>query len=172
MGRLISDVLEFSTVGRNGGSPYWVSIEPLMDALSEEFAPRFAKVGVRMEIQRPLPQIMGDETRLRQVFSNLITNALRHLSGVKNPLIEVSAEAAERGHILCVADNGCGIPPELHNRVFDLFFSNTSSPEEKGTGLGLAIVKKAVEAFGGRVWVESKPDCGARFNIYLPETKT
>jgi PAS domain S-box-containing protein len=172
MGRLISDVLEYSTAGRMTGTPYWVRIGPVLDCIAEELGPQLSEAGVRLEIQRPLPQVVADETRLRQVFSNLLANALKHLREVEDPVIEVSAEPAERGHIICVADNGKGMPPELHDRIFDLFFTHGSPTGDGATGLGLAIVKKTVETYGGRVWVESAPGRGARFYVHFPETKS
>jgi PAS domain S-box-containing protein len=172
MGRLISDVLEYSTAGRMTGTPYWVRIGPVLDCIAEELGPQLSEAGVRLEIQRPLPQVVADETRLRQVFSNLLANALKHLREVEDPVIEVSAEPAERGHIICVADNGKGMPPELHDRIFDLFFTHGSPKGDGATGLGLAIVKKTVETYGGRVWVESAPGRGARFYVHFPETKS
>jgi PAS domain S-box-containing protein len=172
MGRLISDVLEYSTAGRKTGTPYWVRIGPVIQCISEELGPRLGQAGVRLEVQPPLPQVLADETRLRQVFSNLLANALKHLDGIENPVIEVSAEPAERGHVICVADNGRGMAPELQARIFDLFFTHGSPKGEGATGLGLAIVKKTLETYGGRVWVESAPGRGARFYLHFPETKS
>ena len=171
MGRLISDVLEYSTAGRQKGSPYWVRLGQVLDSLAQELRPQLDRAGVRLEIQRPLPQVLADETRLRQVFSNLMTNALKHLGGTKDALIEVSAEPSERGHNICVADNGPGIPRKEQPRIFDLFYSRGADGGQNGSGIGLAIVKKTVESYRGRVWVESEPGRGCRFFVYLPETK-
>jgi two-component system sensor kinase FixL len=172
MGRLISDVLEYSTAGRKTGAPYWVRIGPVIQCISEELGPQLGRAGVRLEVEPPLPQVLADETRLRQVFSNLIANALKHLDGVENPVIKVSAEPAERGHVICVADNGRGMSREVQDRIFDLFFTHGSPKGEGATGLGLAIVEKTVESYGGRVWVESAPGRGARFYLHFPETKS
>ena len=118
-----------------------------------------------------MPHVLADETRIRQVFCNLITNAITHLRGTKEGLVEVSAESNERGHTICVADNGIGIPREEQPHIFDLFFSRGSNGGDSSSGIGLAIVKKTIEAYKGRVWVESDPGHGARFYVYLPETK-
>ena len=171
MGRLISDVLEYSTAGQQKGTPYWVRLGQLLDSISQEFRPQLDKAGVRLEIQRPMPQVLADETRIRQVFCNLIANAITHLRGVKEGLVEVSAESNERGHTICVADNGVGIPAEEQSHIFDLFFSRGCNGDDRSSGIGLAIVKKTIEACQGRVWVESDPDRGARFYVYFPETK-
>ncbi|MFQ5457894.1 MAG: PAS domain S-box protein [Myxococcota bacterium] len=171
MGRLISDVLEYSTAGRLKGTPYWIRLGQLLDSLGAELRPQLDKSAIRLEIQRPMPQVLADETRMRQVFSNLITNAIKHLRGVRNGLIEVSAEQGERGHTLCVADNGMGISREDQEHIFDLFFSRGSNGGGRSSGIGLAIVKKTIEAYRGRVWVESEPGKGARFYLQIPETK-
>ncbi len=171
MGRLISDVLEYSTAGRQKGTPYWVRLGQVLGSLAQEIKPQLDRSGVRMEIQRPMPEVLADETRLRQVFSNLVTNALRHLGGARDPLIEISAESSERGHTICVADHGPGIPRKEQAHVFDLFYSRAARSGENGSGIGLAIVKKTVESCGGRVWVESESGRGCRFFVYFPETK-
>jgi signal transduction histidine kinase len=171
MGRLISDVLEYSTAGRQKGTPYWVRLGQVLDSLAQELKPQLDRSGVRLEIQRPMPQVLGDETRLRQVFSNLITNAMNHLGGTRNPHVEVSAEPSEHGHTFCVADNGPGIPRKAQAKIFDLFYSRGTRGANNGSGIGLAIVKKTVESYRGRVWVDSEPGRGCRFYVYIPETK-
>jgi signal transduction histidine kinase len=70
-----------------------------------------------------------------------------------------------------VADNGLGVAPELHDRIFEMFYTRPTNGEARGFGIGLPIVRKIVEAHGGRVWIESEPGRGARFYVHLPETK-
>jgi PAS domain S-box-containing protein len=171
MDRLISELLDLSTAGQAVGARYWVPAETVLRGIAADMAPLLESSGLRVEIQEPIPQVLGEETRLRQVFANLIDNAAKHLGRPEGGLIEVSAEPAERGHVFCVADNGVGIAPDLHGRIFEMFYTSPTNGEERGFGLGLPIVRKIVDAHGGRVWVESEPGRGARFYVHFPETK-
>jgi signal transduction histidine kinase len=114
--------------------------------------------------------VAGDRTRLRQVYQNLIHNALTFTAEGTKPVIEVGARARD-GDVECfVEDNGIGIEAEDHDRVFGLFERLDARTE--GSGLGLAIVKRVIEAHGGRIWVESEGrGKGATFRFTLPGTQ-
>ena len=171
MDHLISELLELSTAGQATGACYWVPARSVLQGIAEDLAPLIEGSGARLEIQGPIPQVLADEVRLQQVFANLIGNAAKHMGRREGGTIEVSAEPAERGHVFCVADNGVGIDPGLHERIFEMFYTRPTNGEGRGFGLGLPIVRKIVEAHGGRVWVESEPECGARFFVHFPDTK-
>ena len=171
MDRLISDLLELSTAGQAAGVCYWVPARSVVEGIAEDLAPLLAVSGARLEIQEPMPQVLADETRLRQVFLNLIGNAAKHMGRPEGGVIEVSAEPAERGYVFCVADSGVGIDPVLHERIFEMFYSRPTNGEGRGFGLGLPIVRKIVEAHGGRIWVQSEPERGARFYVHFPDSK-
>ena len=124
-----------------------------------------------------------DRTRLYQVFSNLIGNALTHGfapargsapgQGISPDQLEpgcVRVEVLEHdnGHEVVVCDNGRGIPEEDQERIFQVFQTGRGVRREHSHGIGLAIVKKITEAHGGRVWVESTPGSGARFHLHFP----
>ncbi len=124
-----------------------------------------------LELPDALPPVLGNPVRLRQVFDNLIGNAVKYTQ--PGGRITVHAQV-ETGHILVrVADNGPGIPEEDLPHIFDKFYraSNVAS-EVPGTGLGLAIVKSVVERHGGRVWVHSKEGEGTTFTVLLPAAET
>jgi PAS domain S-box-containing protein len=171
MDRLICELLELSTAGNANGARYWVPVRQVLREIAEELAPQLDAAGVRLDIQEPLPQVFADETRLRQVFANLIGNALRHMGRDSGGVIEVASEPAEHGHVFSVTDNGAGVPFELQDRIFEMFYTRSQNGSSQGFGLGLAIVKKIVEAHGGHIWVESEPGNGARFYFNFPQTE-
>jgi PAS domain S-box-containing protein len=113
-----------------------------------------------------LPSIPGDRQHLIQLFQNLITNALKYRSE-RQSRIHVSAERQNAHWLLGVADNGIGIAPEYHERIFAIF-KRLHGRSIAGTGIGLAICQRVVERYGGRIWVESQVDQGATFYFTLP----
>ena len=114
-----------------------------------------------------LPVVWADRTALVQLFQNLLSNALKYRSE-KTPVIDVFATELERGGWrLSIRDNGIGIAPQFHERIFGLF-KRLHGHEYPGTGLGLAICQRIVEQHGGRIWVESAEGQGATFNFILP----
>jgi signal transduction histidine kinase len=114
----------------------------------------------------PLPKVQADETQLVQLFQNLIGNAIKY-RGPEPPRIHVSARPEDGSYVLSVRDNGIGIDPQYHDRVFGIF-KRLHGREYPGTGIGLAICKKIVERHGGRIWVDSKSGEGATFSFTLP----
>jgi signal transduction histidine kinase len=115
------------------------------------------------------PTLICDRTRLYQLFSNLIGNAIHHMNRPSAARIEVELETISDGWQITVSDNGQGIPVEDHDRIFRAFEAvHRPSSNGKSSGLGLAIVKKIVESHSGRVWVESEPGAGACFIVQLP----
>jgi len=115
-----------------------------------------------------------DATRLYQIFSNLIGNALSHAFGGERraggaPRIEIEIVEHETGQEIVVSDNGCGIAPEEQQRIFEVFRTGHAVRRgERSHGIGLAIVKKIAEAHDGRVWVESRPGEGSSFHVLFP----
>jgi len=102
---------------------------------------------------------------LQQIFSNLLDNALTYCQEKRKPEISISWQQDKNQAIICVADNGIGIPAEQQERIFEMFHRLHSQDEYPGTGIGLAIVKKAVEMQGGRIWIESEVTRGSKFYI-------
>jgi len=115
-----------------------------------------------------LPTIRGDRLRLVEVVQNLVDNAAKFMGSQIRPLIEIGAKTEGETHVFFVRDNGFGIDPKFHSKIFDLF--NKLDPKVEGTGIGLALVKRILEVHGGRIWVVSKPGKGSTFYFTLPAT--
>jgi signal transduction histidine kinase len=124
--------------------------------------------GVRVELDRGLPVVLGDHPRLVQVFQNLLDNAFKFTAGTDEPVVRVEPGPREAGEAtVIVRDNGRGVDPAHHQRVFGLF--EKLDPRCEGTGVGLAVVKRIVETHGGRTRLESRGlGCGTEVWITLP----
>lgn len=116
----------------------------------------------------PLPAVVGDPVTLRQVWTNLISNALKYSSKKPSPEITISRRVEGVEVIFSVADNGAGFNPAYADKLFGVFQRLHASAEFEGNGIGLAIVRRIVERHDGRVWAEGKPDAGATFNFSIP----
>ena len=120
-------------------------------------------------VERGIPDVLGHPESLRQVLTNLLSNAVKFVFPGASPRIRISAQTRESWVRLTVEDNGIGIAPEYHERIFHVF-ERLHRPElYPGTGIGLAIVHRAVEKMGGRVGVDSELGKGSRFWFELPE---
>ena len=113
-----------------------------------------------------MPVIIADELQLTQVFQNLIGNGIKYRSA-EPPRIHISARRTDSDWIFSVRDNGIGIDPKYHERIFGIF-KRLHGKELPGTGMGLAICKRIIERHGGRIWVESRPGAGATFRFNVP----
>jgi signal transduction histidine kinase len=123
-----------------------------------------------LEISESLPMMTSDKTRMGQIFSNLISNAIRY-NDKEQIRIQVGVEEKKDGWIFSVKDNGPGIDPQYHEKVFVIFQTLNRRDEVESTGVGLAIVKKIVEDQGGKIWVESALGQGADFKFMWPKVK-
>jgi nitrogen fixation/metabolism regulation signal transduction histidine kinase len=126
------------------------------------------RADIRLELDQRLGNVEADRGRVRQLFNNLVTNALEALESVREPHLDIATRLEQSGDsgyaVVTVCDNGPGFQRELLSRVFDPYVTSKS----KGTGLGLAIVKKIVEEHGGRIEADNRPEGGARVRVVLP----
>jgi PAS domain S-box-containing protein len=166
MDGLIRDLLDLSRVGQVLGPIEEIDVATLLTEIQEELAVELAKARAEFVVQEPLPAIHADRSRIRQVFANLIVNAIKFKVKEKPLRIEVGCQEERNFYRFHVADNGIGIAPQYHQQIFDPF--RKLDPETEGLGMGLALVKKIVEHHGGRVWVESEEGEGAIFCFTLP----
>jgi signal transduction histidine kinase len=176
MQRLLNELLEISRIGRVRNEPKLIPFEELARQAVELVQGRIMERGIEVHIDSNMPTVFGDSQRLLEVLQNLVDNAAKFMGDQPNPRIEIGArsargENAERGEpVFYVKDNGIGIAPEHHERVFGLF--NQLDPKIEGTGVGLTLVKRIVEFHGGRIWVESEAGKGATFCFTLPVPQT
>jgi signal transduction histidine kinase len=153
MHSLLQEVLELSRIGRVVNPPEDVPLQDIVREATELVSGKIAERGVQVTISPDLPILYGDHTRLREVLQNLIENAVAHMGEQPKPHIAIGARQNDGETVCYVSDNGAGIDPLYHERIFRLFEKLDSKSD--GTGIGLALVKRIIEVHGGRVWVES-----------------
>lgn len=166
MQRLLDDLLQLSRVGMVRDMREWIDLNMLLAELRDDLESRLSESGAQFIIQEEIPSIHADRLHMRQVFENLIANAVKYGTTAPNPVIEVGGSIEGERIQLFVRDNGDGIPPEDQERIFQVFHRLPS--DQDGTGMGLAIVRGIIRRHGGTVRVESKYGCGAEFIISLP----
>jgi signal transduction histidine kinase len=168
MARLIADLLIFSRAGREGRPRQAVRLPDVVDAILDELGGTIREHGITV-VRRDEATVWGIPSQLEQVFRNLIGNAVKFMGDTTAPAIEVRA-CGHGDMVECaVHDNGIGIDPAYHTKIFEMFQRLGDVPAE-GTGVGLALVQKIVESNGGRIRVESAPGQGARFTFTWPGT--
>ncbi|RMF56195.1 MAG: PAS domain S-box protein [Bacteroidetes bacterium] len=168
MEHLIEDLLGYARLGRTAVTPEPVEPLPLFEQIRAMLAPRLDETGGRITLPEQMPPVYGDPTLLRQVFMNLLENALTYRREGVPPEITIRCETTPRHLHLHVEDNGIGIDPQFHDQIFQVFYRLHPRDAYPGTGIGLAIVKKAVELMRGRVRVTSTPGAGSTFTVTLP----
>jgi light-regulated signal transduction histidine kinase (bacteriophytochrome) len=170
MKALIDDLLMLSRVGRIAESFKPVSLNDVLTDVRTDMEFSLRQRNIDLQIAADLPSVYGSSTHLKIVFRNLIGNAIKFSSG-DHPLIEVGFQNAENNqYLFYVRDNGIGIEPEFHNKIFVIFQRLHRREEYEGTGAGLAIVKKIVEMHRGKIWVESEKGKGSTFYFTIPKS--
>jgi signal transduction histidine kinase len=174
MSQLLNELLELSRIGRLMNQPENVPFESIAGEAVGLLRGSLEARGVRVQMAGGLPTINGDRARLVEVVQNLVDNACKFMGDQPEPRIEIGQRGAQADAdgkpILFVRDNGIGIEPQHHDRVFGLF--DKLDAQTEGTGVGLALVKRIVEVHGGKIWVESQLGQGATFCFTLPTTMT
>jgi len=169
MDTLLTDLLELSRIGRIVNPPIEIDTVRLIQDALDNLDGRIRPKNITMQIATDIPNLYGDRTRLREVFENLIENAVKYIGDQPNPVIEIGTRQEKNEQVIFVKDNGIGIEARYQIRVFALF--EKLNPNIEGTGIGLALVKRIVEVHGGRVWVESEgPEKGSTFCFTIPNS--
>jgi light-regulated signal transduction histidine kinase (bacteriophytochrome) len=168
MAQLIEDLLGFSRIVRAAISRIEIDMTALArDAISVLTQPEKAKhCAITLAV---LPPAWGDSALLRQVWLNLIDNAIKYSSKRAQPRVEISSRVDDSHVVYCVQDNGSGFDMQYCAKLFGVFQRLHSAEEFPGTGVGLAIVQRVVTRHGGRVWAEGKLNEGAKFYFSLPK---
>jgi len=168
MGKLIDDLLAFSRMGRTELRFAPVKLESIVAESLRELRQEHEGRDVRWNID-PLPEVHGDPAMLRQVFINLLSNALKYSRTRDRTEIEIKADETVNEHIISVRDNGVGFDNAYAHKLFGVFQRLHPAQEFEGTGIGLAIVRRVIARHGGRVWAEGIVDEGATFFVALPK---
>lgn len=167
MQNLLNELLELSRIGRVVNPPETVSLNELVREAMSLVVGRVEARQVVVTVQPGLPSVYVDKRRIVEVLQNLLDNGAKYMGQQTQPRIEIGQRGEEAGKpIFYIRDNGIGIAPEFHDRVFGLF--NKLDPRSDGTGVGLALVKRIIEVHGGRIWVESDRGLGCTFCFTLP----
>lgn len=169
MGQLIDDLLTYSRLGRTGVRHEPVPLPEVCDPLIGDLAAQLKEIGGTLSVAEDLPVVMGDRTLLGQIFSNLLENAVMYRKPDIPLQIMITWQIEGQKVFISVRDNGIGIAPEHHRKIFNLFQRLHSEEDYPGTGIGLATVKKSVELLGGSIGVESDEGEGSIFTITLPK---
>lgn len=164
---LIHDLLSYASVHPTTQPPVPIDCSELVRDALQNLSTAIESSHTTVQVGE-LPTIHAERILMLQVFQNLIGNAVK-FSDKNNPHVEISSRKEGEEWIFEVRDNGIGIDPQFHDRIFGIFQRLHNREKYQGTGIGLAVVKKIIEQYKGRIWVESSLGSGARFLFSLPE---
>jgi light-regulated signal transduction histidine kinase (bacteriophytochrome) len=165
---LLDELLLLSRIGRMKNPPVDVPFEEIVREALGMVQGRLRHRRIEVRIAPDLPIIHGDRPRLVEILQNLIDNAAKFVGDQSEPRIEIGQEGFDTDGkpILFVRDNGIGIDPQYHEKIFGLF--NKLDAQSEGTGVGLALVKRIIEVHECKIWIESEPGKGSTFYFTLP----
>ena len=169
MEALVRDLLELSRIDRIVPRIGDVSALEIVTNVISSLEHRLENKRIDLVLANDLPMVRCDGEQIYQVFENLLVNAIKFTRNSDMPRIEVGYEDKGPFHQFFVRDNGIGIAPQYHRKVFEMFCRLKQVEDEDGTGLGLAIVERIVSGHGGKAWVESEEGKGATFYFSLPK---
>jgi light-regulated signal transduction histidine kinase (bacteriophytochrome) len=169
MSELIEDLLKFSHLSRQSLITKRIQTSTLVKQVVEELNGNHANSNVEIKVG-DLPDCMGDESLLKQVFVNLLSNAYKFTKLTSSPCVAIGASEQRDELIYFVRDNGAGFDMLEAEKLFGVFQRLHSADQFEGTGIGLSIVQRIVNRHGGRVWAEGEIQKGATFYFSLPRT--
>ena len=166
MDQLLLETLELSRIGRVVNPPEDVPFGEIVEGALEQTSEKIRSKGCKVSVAQNLPVVHVDRMRIIEVLVNLIENSIKYMGLQANPEIEIGQRIDGKDRIFFVRDNGIGIDPSQHDKVFELFYKVDKKSE--GTGAGLAIVKRIIEVHGGSIWIESEMGQGCTVCFTLP----
>lgn len=170
MSTLIADLLAFSRVTRTVRRNQPVDLAEVVGEVSSDLETRITETGAKVTVGK-LPVVMADPTHMRQLFQNLVGNAIKFHRPDVSPVVTVRSKVKGGGYEITVTDNGIGFDEKYLDRIFAVFQRLHERSTYEGTGIGLAVCRKIVERYGGTITAESKKDKGSAFIIWLPKKK-
>lgn len=168
MGQLIDELLALSRIGRSGMHFSPIDMEAVINEVYDEVATPDMRQRIEFQVDE-ISDAFGDPALIRQVWTNLISNAVKFSSNREHPVISVTGRVEDDHVVYCVRDNGAGFDMNYADKLFGVFQRLHSEREFKGTGVGLAIVHRIVTRHGGEVWAEGEVNKGAMFCFSLPK---
>lgn len=174
LAHLVNDLLDISRIesGRVAMKMEPLELSELLSGISDIFAVQFKEKQMEfsVDIDRDADIVTADRSQIKRVFINLIGNAIKFVPA-QNAKIKISGRLSDMFVRIDVSDNGCGIPDEAKEKIFEEFYriDNPINEQVRGTGLGLSLVKHIIEAHGGKIWVAGKINSGSTFSFTLPK---
>ncbi|MHB8816758.1 MAG: sensor histidine kinase, partial [Steroidobacteraceae bacterium] len=167
MSELIEDLLRLARLGRKPLRKQAVDMRGLVQEVVGEL--RAAEAARDLDIRiGELPDVQADPSLLRQVWVNLVANALKFTRRRERALIEIGGTERAEHKVYSIRDNGAGFDPRRAERLFGIFQRLHAARDFEGTGVGLSLARRIIERHGGSIWAESEPDRGAAFHFTLP----
>ncbi len=167
LSQLINGLLNYSKIGLEQ-SYEEIDTNQLVEEIIRDLEFQINETQIVISLD-DLPIIKADPLGIRQVFQNLITNAIKFRTKNGNPQVWVSCKSDKQGHTFEIKDNGLGIAPQFQNQIFNIFQRLHSKNEIEGTGIGLSLCKKVIELHKGKIWVESILGRGSSFFFIIPQ---
>lgn len=169
MGQLIDDLLEFSRVGRREQKNYLFDPTELVNEIIKD---HFSNIDQQIKIEvKPMPKMLADRAMLKQVYVNLISNAVKYSSSAKPNKIEIGCTIENKKNIFYISDTGVGFDMRYKDKLFGVFQRLHSARDFEGTGVGLALVHRIILRHGGSIWAEGKVNAGATFFFSIPQNE-
>lgn len=181
MRQLITDLLNYSRAGRKNLKTEWVNINDVINEIEDDFNLLIKETKANINKEN-LPKIFGNRTVLKEVFQNIISNAIKFRLPNISPIISITTQVATQNminnfgdlnkalqyNLITITDNGIGFEQEFSEKIFVIFQRLHSKESYEGTGIGLAVCKKIIESMGGKIWASSEKNKGTSFFILVP----
>jgi PAS domain S-box-containing protein len=166
MRNLVKGLLDYSRIGKDAAKSK-IKIAEVLSDLEQDLSLKIAETNTTINYKKLPDSVIGYKAELRQLFQNLIVNAMKFSRPGINPIITISAAQKKGGILFCIEDNGIGVPKEHQEKIFKIFKRLHIRDEYEGTGIGLANCQKIVDLHGGKMWIESEPGKGSKFFFTL-----